>query len=42
MAWTGGDGLPFWNAMVPALPLLFLAVQDAITIACDGDRRWVV
>lgn len=28
---SGGDGLPFWNALVPTLPLAFLAVQRAVT-----------
>ena len=34
---AGGDRLPFWNALAPALPLLFLSIQDAF---CEGlDRR---
>jgi len=39
-AWVGlagGDRLPFWNALVPALPLAFLSVQSSIT--CWIDRR---
>jgi len=28
---SGGNDLPFWNALAPALPLLFVAVQDAFT-----------
>lgn len=27
----GGDGLPFWIALAPALPAAFLAVQEAFT-----------
>jgi hypothetical protein len=34
VALSGGDGLPFWNALVPALPLFFLGVQD-------GLRAWM-
>jgi len=28
---SGGNDLPFWNALAPALPLFFVAVQDAVT-----------
>ena len=37
MAWAllvasnGGDPLPFWNALVPVLPIFFLAIQESIT-----------
>jgi len=31
---SGGDGLPFWNALVPTLPLAFLSVQAALS-------RWI-
>lgn len=43
-AWTayvvlsGGSTMPFWVVMAPALPLLFLAVQDAFVELID-DRR---
>jgi len=30
----GGDELPFWNALVPVLPLFFLGVQDCL-------REWM-
>lgn len=30
----GGDDLPFWNALVPVLPLFFLAVQESL-------REWM-
>ena len=35
---VGGDGMPFWVAMVPILPLLFVAVQEALIIALDSRR----
>jgi hypothetical protein len=31
---SGGDDLPFWNALVPALPLFFVGVQDCL-------REWM-
>jgi hypothetical protein len=31
---SGGDELPFWNALVPVLPLFFLGVQDCL-------REWM-
>lgn len=31
---TGGDGLPFWNALVPVLPLFFLGLQECL-------RQWM-
>jgi len=31
VALEGGDPLPFWNGLVPVLPLLFLAIQESIT-----------
>ena len=37
VALAGGDRLPFWNALAPALPLGFVAVQSAITGWMD---RW--
>lgn len=39
IALVGGDGLPFWMALAPAVPLLFLAVQEAMIIAMDSRRR---
>jgi len=38
IALVGGDGLPFWMAMAPAVPPLFLAVQEAMIIAMDSRR----
>jgi hypothetical protein len=35
----GGDGLPFWVAFAPVVPLFFLAVQEAMIIAMDSRRR---
>jgi hypothetical protein len=35
---VGGDGLPFWMALAPAVPLLFLAVQEAMIVAMDSRR----
>ncbi len=34
VALSGGDGLPFWNAFAPVLPLVFLAAQEAL-------REWI-
>jgi hypothetical protein len=41
---TGGDGLPFWNALVPVLPLFFLAVQECLRQWMDERESltWVV
>lgn len=39
VGWRGGDSLPFWNAAVPALPLLFLSIQDALTLSVDTESR---
>jgi hypothetical protein len=36
---VGGDGLPFWMAMTPAIPPLYLAIQEAMIIAMDSRRR---
>jgi len=36
---SGGSGLPFWHELVPALPLFFLAVQEAITGVIDRWRK---
>ena len=33
---SGGDALPMWNALAPALPLLFLAIQETISRAIDA------
>ena len=34
VALSGADGLPFWNALAPVLPLLFLAIQECL-------REWM-
>jgi hypothetical protein len=39
VAWQGGSSLPFWGSLTPALPLLFLAVQEGITRTIDTRRR---
>jgi hypothetical protein len=36
---SGGDGLPFWNALVPVLPLLFLGIQDCLRDWMDTTPR---
>jgi hypothetical protein len=36
LALQGGDDLPFWAALAPAAPLLFVAVQEALISAIDG------
>ncbi len=35
----GGQALPFSGAMVPTLPILYVAVQEAMTLALDSRRR---
>ncbi len=35
VAFSGGDELPFWNALVPALPLFFLGVQECLRVWMD-------
>jgi hypothetical protein len=32
---SGGDELPFWNALVPGLPLFFLGVQECLRVWMD-------
>jgi hypothetical protein len=36
----GGDDLPFWTALAPAAPLLFVAVQEALIRAIDSQASW--
>jgi len=36
---TGGDRIPFWNALAPVLPLLFLAIQDTMKGWMDARPR---
>jgi len=38
---TGGDSLPFYEAMVPALPLLCHAVQEGLTVTLDSDHWYL-
>lgn len=35
VALSGGDELPFWNALVPLLPLFFLGVQECLRVWMD-------
>jgi len=35
VALSGGDELPFWNALVPVLPLFFLGVQECLRVWMD-------
>lgn len=35
VALSGGDGLPFWNALAPVLPLLYLAIQACLRAWMD-------
>jgi hypothetical protein len=32
---SGGDELPFWNALVPVLPLFFLGLQECLRVWLD-------
>jgi hypothetical protein len=36
---SGGDGRPFWGALVPVLPMFFLAVQAAVEELLDKRPR---
>ncbi len=36
---NGGDGLPCWNAVAPALPLAFVAIQSEMTDWLDRTPR---
>ena len=36
---TGGDRLPFWNALTPALPLLFISIQESLTHWMDEQPK---
>ncbi len=36
---AGGDGEPFGRLLVPALPILYIAVQEALTVALDTRHR---
>jgi len=38
---SGGDDQPFWNALVPVLPLFFLAVQESLREWMDREARLV-
>lgn len=37
--WSGGNDLPFWLAMVPVIPMLFLAIQSSVAALIDSKRR---
>ncbi len=39
VALAGGDRQPFWNVLAPALPLLFLGIQESITAWIDRNPR---
>jgi hypothetical protein len=38
LAWAGGDELPFWGALLPAIVPLALATQDALMALVHNDR----
>jgi hypothetical protein len=38
-AWAGGGHLPFSQSLVPMIPLLLIAIQEAMTQALDSKRR---
>ena len=40
VAWSGGDGLPFWNGLAAVVPLSLLAIQEAITRVMDRRPRF--
>jgi len=37
-AWSGGSGAPFWLAIAPILPIMFVTIQEAMTAAMDSER----
>ena len=41
VGWQGGQRLPFWQAMVPAVGFLAVAIQEAVTDLVDDKRMWV-
>ncbi|QDU86278.1 hypothetical protein Pla163_34290 [Planctomycetes bacterium Pla163] len=41
VAWQGGNGLPMWQALVPAIPFLAVAIQEALTDLVDVDSGLV-
>lgn len=41
VALGGGGALPFFEAMVPVLPVLYVAVQAAMTVALDSRRAFL-
>lgn len=42
VAWQGGDTLAMWQAMVPAVPFLAVAIQEALTQFMDTERPVVL
>ena len=38
VAWTGGSSAPFWLAIVPILPILFVTIQESMTAVMDSER----
>jgi hypothetical protein len=41
VAWMGGQRLPMWQVMVPAIPFLAVAIQEALTDLVDDRRTFV-
>jgi hypothetical protein len=41
VAWIGGGPLPFFALLLPALPLLYHAVQEGLLCALDSTRAWL-
>jgi hypothetical protein len=40
VSWCGGDELPFWGALLPALPPLVIAIQDSLTAMVYSRSRF--
>ncbi|MEZ5978853.1 MAG: hypothetical protein R3F34_11590 [Planctomycetota bacterium] len=41
VAWQGGHRLPMWQAFVPAIPFLAVAIQEALTRVVDHPSVWM-
>lgn len=38
-AWSGGNSMPYWALLAPAIPMLALAVQVAVRTIMDSEER---
>ena len=40
-AWSGGTGAPFWLAIAPILPIMFVTIQETMTVSMDSERAGI-